>query len=278
MAEIAPVYDALEVVPPLAPPEPLSFPPNFKPLFTVETDISRCLDPLFQVPLAVVTDIAEEESLLHDVAACTNLGHSALWLGNYGEVVWTAKTSFGGGAVRYSTSLVHQAFRDFVASETYLLVPGGGMVIEANPATVSWLYNAELSAGWGTLDVVQDIVKEKAPGLVAELHDLRTPRSRALGVCVVSTISMAQSFTERIEKGTTKPSDAITTALGTVASGLACHDAWRIAESAPGPAPFDIDDLSKLTSVRSQQLSTIDKNVTRLFQLQRIAGFIAKVR
>lgn len=275
--EAAPTYDAFEVVPPLVPMDPLSFPTNFKLLFTVETNISRCLDPRFKVPLAVVTDVAEEKPLLQDVAACTNPGHSALWLGNDGDVVWTAMTFPGGAPVRYSPSVAHQAFRDFVGSEAALLLPGGGMVIEADPATVSWLYNAELSLGWGTFDLFQDIVKEEAPVMLAGLFDLRTPRSRALRTCVVATISTAQTLNGFIRDGKAQPSDAITAVLGTGAGGLACHDAWRIAEQAPGPAPLVVDDLAKLTSVRSMKLSAINKNVTRVFRLERFLGYVAKI-
>lgn len=262
---------------PTVPEDPVTDEAPGQGISTIETDPTACSDPNYPVALSVGTDIPDEVPLLRDVAACTDASQSAVWLGNNGEVVWKAVTSLGGNAVHYSDPAAAEIFVLAAGHDGALLLPGHGLVVEATPAEVQWLYDGLLSAGWGTFDLLWDTIEEEAPGSAARLFQPSTARGKAVRTCVVATLEAVQSLESQIDEGTAAPSDAVGSALGTAAGASLCTDAWRAADQVSTPARLTADDLARLPSVRSQQLAALDEGATRAIRANRILGIVFRV-
>lgn len=239
---------------------------------TVATDPARCTDPLYYVALEVSTTVAEEVPLLRDVAACTDVNFSALWLKNSGEVVWTTTTVRGGEAVRTSNPPMASIFAWQINSDAALLLPGQWMVVDASPSVVEWNYDAAVSVAWSLFDLVSGEVMAKAPGTLNDWLNVKSVRGHAFGTCVAAAATTSYDSWDLISDEQVKASDVLSAVLGATSGSSSCIDELRAVERAKGPGTVTVtaDDLTHLISKRSAQLAALDDSVTLAFKMKTL--------
>lgn len=244
--------------------------------WTHGTDLTDCTHPDYQEPMEVGTDIPEELPLLEDIAACASDTYLGVWLSNSGEAVWRPETPLGGETVHG----VEPGTRahNFAVSVGYahaLLVPGQSILVEADPADVKWLYDADLSTTWGFMELIADTFADKAPDQVADVFDPKTVRGKAVSSCAKLVWSTATSSAGLISNGKMKPSDAVVDAVGTGAAGSACYDDWKVADrQSRSPVPLSADDLRSLQSRHAPALQALDEAITATYRTQRTVGLL----